>query len=195
MTENPRPLWPTYRMTFGEGHPCRSPRIRSWPTRRHRGLRVHRPPARGLGSEPADAGNVKRDVLKRVNDALAPLRGSYADLELFVQGGYANWTAVSAQTARHHCALPRRLRRRFSRRRQRRQSIPTVPRRCPRHAAVPPRQGHSGASHRMSVQPRWPSDRCRPACPIGLPAATTSGSRPDHYYEQPIVSWPQTMTS
>jgi hypothetical protein len=49
-------------------------------------------------AEPADAENVKRDALKRVDDALAPLRGSYADLELFVQGGYANRTAVSAQS-------------------------------------------------------------------------------------------------
>ncbi|HEU4975760.1 MAG TPA: hypothetical protein VFT50_11765 [Baekduia sp.] len=49
-------------------------------------------------AEPTDAGDVCREALALIRNALAPLEGMYPGVELIVQGGYANRTAVSAQS-------------------------------------------------------------------------------------------------
>lgn len=49
-------------------------------------------------AEPTDANRVMTQALADVREALAPLEADYGELDLFVQGGYANRTAVTAQS-------------------------------------------------------------------------------------------------
>jgi len=49
-------------------------------------------------AEPQDARRVMTQALAEVDKALAPLEIDYGELDLFVQGGYANRTAVNVQS-------------------------------------------------------------------------------------------------
>jgi hypothetical protein len=52
----------------------------------------------GWASAPPDAADIVSHSLGVIETALAPLAPSYPDLEFFVQGGYANGTAVTTQS-------------------------------------------------------------------------------------------------
>jgi hypothetical protein len=148
---------------------------------------------------PANTKRMMDDALSEVRGALLPLEAGYGELELFLQGGYANGTAVSIQS-----------------------DIDIVVRRLsmPVSGIVEDPGGSTALAYRgfrdgvldalrSQLDPgvRDPRIACRceldtggvdvvpclPFRPRGQPERDDIWLWPDAYYDQPIVSWPRVI--
>lgn len=147
--------------------------------------------------EPADTTHVMECALTEVRGALSPLDAEYGELELFVQGGYSNGTAVSVQSDID--IVIRRL------------SVPVS--RIAEDPEGPAARAYRGFRSavldaiRSELDPgvRDPRIACRchvgtsmvdvvpclPFRPRDEPERDDIWLWPDAYYNEPIISWPR----